>query len=52
MKPNERIPAKCPVCENKLAMYIGKFGNFLGCNGYSIHYSPPVLINLIKWIIY
>ncbi|MHA1931685.1 MAG: DNA topoisomerase family protein, partial [Promethearchaeota archaeon] len=24
----------CPKCGKKLALYIGKFGIFLGCNGY------------------
>ena len=27
-------PASCPKCGEKLALYIGKYGIFLGCNGY------------------
>jgi len=27
-------PSSCPKCGKKLALYIGKYGIFLGCNGY------------------
>ena len=27
-------PTSCPKCGKKLALYIGKYGIFLGCNGY------------------
>jgi ssDNA-binding Zn-finger/Zn-ribbon topoisomerase 1 len=27
-------PTACPKCGKKLALYIGKYGIFLGCNGY------------------
>ena len=27
-------PSSCPRCSKKLALYIGKYGIFLGCNGY------------------
>jgi ssDNA-binding Zn-finger/Zn-ribbon topoisomerase 1 len=27
-------PSLCPKCGKKLALYIGKYGIFLGCNGY------------------
>jgi len=29
-----QYPSECPLCGNKLAIYIGKFGSFFGCNGY------------------
>jgi ssDNA-binding Zn-finger/Zn-ribbon topoisomerase 1 len=28
------LPAKCPRCNKKLAIYVGEKGAFLGCNGY------------------
>jgi ssDNA-binding Zn-finger/Zn-ribbon topoisomerase 1 len=30
----KKIPGSCPKCGKKLALYIGKYGIFLGCNGY------------------
>ena len=29
-----RYPSECPLCGNRLAIYVGKFGPFFGCNGY------------------
>ena len=29
-----KYPSECPLCASKLAIYIGKFGPFFGCNGY------------------
>ena len=34
MSYEQKVPKKCPDCGKKLAVYIGKYGNFLGCNGY------------------
>lgn len=33
-KIGTNTPSSCPKCDNKLALYIGKYGIFLGCNGY------------------
>jgi ssDNA-binding Zn-finger/Zn-ribbon topoisomerase 1 len=29
-----KYPSECPLCANKLAIYIGNYGPFFGCNGY------------------
>ncbi len=46
-------PSSCPKCGKKLALYIGKYGIFLGCNGfpkcnYSQNFEDPYNISCPK----
>ncbi len=46
-------PSSCPKCGKKLALYIGKYGIFLGCNGYpkcnySLNFEDPYNITCPK----
>ena len=52
-KPNSSTPSSCPKCGKKLALYIGKYGIFLGCNGYpncnySYNFDDPYSISCPK----
>ena len=50
---SNNTPSSCPKCGKKLALYIGKFGIFLGCNGfpkcnYSQNFEDPYNITCPK----
>ncbi|MHA2399006.1 MAG: topoisomerase DNA-binding C4 zinc finger domain-containing protein [Promethearchaeota archaeon] len=50
---NSSTPSSCSKCGKKLALYIGKYGIFLGCNGYpncnySYNFDDPYNISCPK----